>query len=97
VPEIIRWQSPVIHMRRTALEDAEIGAKRVKMGDKVVIWHISANRDEEAIESPNSFIIDRPREHMSFGLHPPLPRQPARNAIGHPVEEILKRDQRSKY
>ena len=50
ISEFIRWQTPVIHMRRTALADAEIGGKPIKAGDKVVIWYISGNRDEEVIE-----------------------------------------------
>ena len=45
VPEIIRWQSPVAHMARTALDDTEIGGKQIKQGDKVVMWYISGNRD----------------------------------------------------
>ena len=46
VPEIIRWQSPVVHMRRTALADAELGGKQIRKGDKVVMWYVSGNRDE---------------------------------------------------
>jgi len=96
VPEIIRWQTPVIHMRRTALEDAEIGGKKVKKGDKVVIWYISANRDEDAIENANSFIVDRPRprEHMSFGfgIHRCLGNRLAELQLRILWEEILKRD-----
>ncbi|MBN8901107.1 MAG: cytochrome P450, partial [Rhodospirillales bacterium] len=46
VPETIRYQTPVIHMRRTALADAELGGKQIRRGDKVVIWYISGNRDE---------------------------------------------------
>jgi len=70
VPEIIRWHTPVIHMRRTALEDAELGGKRIREGDKVAMWYISGNRDDEAIENANAFIIDRdqPRQHLSFGF-----------------------------
>jgi cytochrome P450 len=69
VSEIIRWQTPVIHMRRTASQDTELGGKQIKAGDKVVMWYISGNRDPEAIENPDSFIIDRkrPRQHLSFG------------------------------
>src|SRR6185437_5005761 len=52
VPEIIRWQSPVAHMRRTALADAEIGGKRIKKGEKVIMWYVSGNRDEDAIDRP---------------------------------------------
>jgi cytochrome P450 len=70
VPEIIRWQTPVMHMRRTALEDADLGGKRIRKGDKVAMWYISGNRDEEAIDRANEFIIDRarPRQHLSFGF-----------------------------
>jgi cytochrome P450 len=70
VPEIIRWQSPIVHMRRTAVADAELGGKQIKAGDKVVMWYISGNRDEDSIDRPNEFIIDRarPRHHLSFGF-----------------------------
>lgn len=70
VPEIIRWVTPVIHMRRTALADAELGGKHIKKGDKVVMWYVSGNRDPDAIEEPDRFIIDRkrPRQHLSFGF-----------------------------
>jgi cytochrome P450 len=70
VPEIIRWHTPVIHMRRTALEDAELGGKRIRKGDKVAMWYISGNRDDEVIDNANDFIIDRarPRQHLSFGF-----------------------------
>jgi cytochrome P450 len=70
VSEVIRYVTPVIHMRRTATEDAELGGKEIKKGDKVVMWYVSGNRDPEAIESPNDFIIDRPRprQHLSFGF-----------------------------
>ena len=70
VPEIIRWQTPLAYMRRTALEDVEIRGKKIKKGDKVVMWYVSGNRDEEVIDNPNSFIIDRerPRNHLSFGF-----------------------------
>jgi cytochrome P450 len=70
VPEVIRWQTPLAHMRRTALEDVELGGKQIKKGDKVVMWYVSGNRDEEVIEKPYDFIIDRarPRTHISFGF-----------------------------
>ena len=70
VPEIIRWQSPVAHMRRTALEDAVVGGKQIRKGDKVVMWYVSGNRDETAIDNPDAFIIDRerPRQHVGFGF-----------------------------
>ena len=96
VPEIVRWQTPVIHMRRTSTADAEIGGKPIKAGDKVVIWYISGNRDEDAIENPNQFIVDRrrPREHMSFGfgIHRCLGNRLAEMQLKILWEEVLKRD-----
>ena len=70
VPEIIRWQTPLAHMRRTALVDAELAGKPIRRGDKVIMWYLSGNRDELAIEQPDQFIIDRakPRQHLSFGF-----------------------------
>jgi cytochrome P450 len=70
VPEVIRWQTPLAHMRRTALEDFDLRDKKIKKGDKVVMWYVSGNRDEEAIERPYEFLIDRarPRTHLSFGF-----------------------------
>ena len=70
VSETIRWQTPLAHMRRTAVRDTELRGKKIRKGDKVVMWYVSANRDEEVIENPNEYIIDRarPRTHMSFGF-----------------------------
>ena len=70
VSEVVRWHTPVIHMRRTAIADFELRGKTIKAGDKVAMWYISANRDEEVIDRPNDFIVDRarPREHISFGF-----------------------------
>lgn len=69
VPEIIRWQTPLAHMARTAMEDTELGGKQIKKGDRVVMWYISGNRDENYIENADKFIIDRknPRAHTAFG------------------------------
>jgi cytochrome P450 len=69
VAETIRYQTPVIHMRRTAKADAALAGKRIREGDKVVMWYISGNRDETAIETPEEFVIDRakPRQHLSYG------------------------------
>jgi cytochrome P450 len=57
-------------MRRTTTQDTELGGKTIKAGEKVVMWYISGNRDPEAIEEPDRFIIDRarPRQHLSFGF-----------------------------
>lgn len=70
VSEIIRWQTPLAHMRRTALEDCELGGKRIRKGDRVAMWYVSGNRDEEIFEDPNAFRIDRKnaRQHMAFGF-----------------------------
>ncbi len=70
VPEIIRWQTPLAHMRRTALKDTTLGGKQIRKGDKVVMWYLSGNRDDEAIEQADRFIVDRarPRQHISFGF-----------------------------
>ena len=70
VPEIIRWQTPVMYQGRRAKEDHEIGGKVIRKGDKVAMWYVSGNRDERAIQDPDRFIIDRerPRQHLSFGF-----------------------------
>jgi cytochrome P450 len=70
VPEIIRWQTPLAHMRRTAVADTELGGKQIRKGDKVAMWYLSGNRDEDAIEQADRFIIDRarPRQHLAFGF-----------------------------
>jgi cytochrome P450 len=95
VSEIIRWQTPVAHMRRTALADFELGGKTIRQGDKVVMWYVSGNRDEEAIDNPNAFIIDRerPRQHLSFGfgIHRCVGNRLAEMQLRVVWEEILKR------
>jgi len=70
VSEIIRWQTPLSHMRRTAACDVEMGGETIKKGDKVVMWYASGNRDEDVIDKPNDFVIDRKRarHHLSFGF-----------------------------
>ena len=95
VPEIIRWQTPLAHMRRTALRDVELGGKTIKKGDKVVMWYVSGNRDERAISEPNRFIIDRerPRQHLSFGfgIHRCVGNRLAEMQLRTVWEEVLKR------
>jgi cytochrome P450 len=95
VPEIIRYITPVIHMRRTAMQDVELAGKMINKGDKVVMWYISGNRDEEAIERPDEFIIDRvrPRQHLSFGfgIHRCVGNRLAEMQLTILWEEILKR------
>ena len=95
VPEIIRWQTPLPHMRRTALADAELGGKQIRKGDKVVMWYLSGNRDEEAITNADQFIIDRarPRQHLSFGfgIHRCVGNRLAEMQLKILWEEILQR------
>jgi cytochrome P450 len=95
VPEIIRWQSPVAHMRRTALADADVGGKAVKKGDRVVMWYVSGNRDGEVIPDPDTFKIDRerPRTHVGFGfgIHRCLGNRLAEMQLRVMWEEILAR------
>ncbi|MFN2426815.1 MAG: cytochrome P450 [Candidatus Binatia bacterium] len=70
VSEIIRWQTPLAHMRRTALEDCEVGGKTIPKGARVAMWYVSGNRDERIFEDPHAFLIDRKnaRQHMAFGF-----------------------------
>ncbi len=95
VPEIVRWQSPVAHMARTAMEDTELGGKQIRKNDRVCMWYISGNRDEEKIEKANEFIIDRPnaRQHTAFGfgIHRCLGNRLAEMQLNIIWEEIMKR------
>ena len=70
VSEIVRWQTPLAYMRRTANEDVEMHGETIKRGDKVLMWYVSGNRDETEIAEADKLIIDRPdvRHHMSFGF-----------------------------
>jgi cytochrome P450 len=95
VPEIIRWQTPVAHMRRTAKADFQLGGKTIKAGDKVVMWYVSGNRDDTVIDNPEAFIIDRerPRHHVSFGfgIHRCVGMRLAEMQLRTVWEEILQR------
>jgi cytochrome P450 len=95
VSEIIRFQSPVAHMRRTALADIEFGGKQIRKGDKVIMWYVSGNRDDTVIENPNAFIIDRerPRQHLSFGfgIHRCVGNRLAEMQLRIVWEEVLER------
>jgi cytochrome P450 len=95
VSEIIRYQTPLAYMRRTALADAVIGGKQIKKGDKIAMWYISGNRDDEVIDSPNTFMIDRPRvrQHISFGfgIHRCVGNRLAELQLKILWEELLKR------
>jgi cytochrome P450 len=95
VSETIRWQTPLAYMRRTAVEDVEFRGKTIRAGEKVVMWYVSGNRDEEVIENPDAYIIDRerPRQHISFGfgIHRCVGNRLAELQLTIIWEEILKR------
>jgi cytochrome P450 len=95
VSEIIRWQTPLAYMRRTALVDTELSGKRIKAGDKVLMWYISGNRDDTAIDAPDEFRIDRPkaRQHLAFGfgIHRCMGNRLAEMQLRVVWEEIMKR------
>jgi cytochrome P450 len=95
VSETIRWQTPLAHMRRTATQDVEFRGKTIREGEKVIMWYVSGNRDEEVIDRPNEYIIDRerPRTHISFGfgIHRCVGNRLAELQLKIIWEEILKR------
>lgn len=95
VPEIIRWQTPVSYMRRTALRDVAFGGKTIREGDKVLMWYASGNRDEEVFERADDFVIDRrnARNHLSFGfgIHRCLGLRLAEMQLRLLWQEIMKR------
>ncbi|THD63680.1 cytochrome P450 [Phenylobacterium sp.] len=95
VSETIRWQTPLAYMRRSATRDVELRGKTIKAGDKVAMWYVSGNRDEEVIERPNDYIIDRERvrQHLSFGfgIHRCVGNRLAELQLKIIWEEILKR------
>ncbi|MEE2891726.1 MAG: cytochrome P450, partial [Pseudomonadota bacterium] len=95
VSEIIRWQTPLAHMRRTTLEDVAFGGKVIPKGDRVVMWYVSGNRDESHFEDADRLIIDRPnaRSHVSFGygIHRCMGNRLGEMQLRIVWEEILKR------
>jgi len=95
VEEMLRVGSPVLHFRRTATCDTEIGGKPIKENDKVVMWYVSGNRDEDVFDAPEEFRIDRsPNEHIAFGGRGPhycLGANLARSEIRHLFSEVLDR------
>jgi cytochrome P450 len=98
VSESIRYQSPVLHMRRTARNDVELAGRHIAKGDKVVMWYISGNRDEDKIERADQFIVDRakPRQHLAFGagIHRCVGDRLAEQQLRILWEEVLQRDMR---
>lgn len=95
VSEIIRYVTPLAHMRRTALADVEFRGHKIRKGDRVVMWYVSGNRDDEVIDNPNAFIIDRDRarHHVSFGfgIHRCIGNRVAEMQLRILWEEIMKR------
>lgn len=94
VEEMLRFAPPVFYMRRTILSDIEVRGQKIAAGDKVILWYVSANRDEAVFKDPNAFDVGRtPNEHLAFGfgthfcLGPSLARLEARIAF----EELLRR------
>ena len=95
VSEIVRWQSTVAHMCRTAMEDVEIGGHQIRKMDKLAIWYLSGNRDESHFADANRLVIDRPnvRQHLSFGygIHRCLGNRLAEMQLRILWEEIMAR------
>ena len=95
ISEIIRWQTPLAHMRRTALQDVTVGGKHIKKGDKVVMWYYSGNRDTAVFENPDAIDIQRKnvRQHIAFGfgIHRCLGLRLAELQLKVLWEEILQR------
>ena len=95
VSEIIRWVTPLAHMRRTATQDFEFRDQQIRKGDKIIMWYASGNRDERAIDQPNTFMIDRPRARLhssfGFGIHRCMGKHLAEMQLRLLWEEILKR------
>ena len=95
VSETIRWQTPLAYMRRTAVQDFELNGKSIKKGEKVLMWYVSGNRDEEVIPEPNRYNIERERarQHLSFGfgIHRCVGNRLAELQLKVIWEEILKR------
>jgi len=95
VSEVIRWQTPLAHMRRTTTVDVELNGQSIRAGEKVVMWYLSGNRDPRAIAQADAFRVDRSkaRQHLSFGygIHRCMGNRLAEMQLRVLWEEILKR------
>ncbi|MES2755335.1 MAG: cytochrome P450 [Pseudomonadota bacterium] len=95
VSEIIRWQTPLAHMRRTATADYELDGQTIRAGDKVVLWYLSANRDASVFDDGEAYRVDRDnaRRHLAFGhgIHRCVGARLAELQIGVLIEELAKR------
>ena len=92
VEEMLRWEPPIQHFRRTATKDVELGGKTIREGDKVIMWYAGCNRDPEVFEDPHTFNIDRsPNLQLSFGVgeHFCLGANLARLSLKLVFEELL--------
>jgi cytochrome P450 len=100
VSELLRWQTPLAHMRRTAMEDTEVDGHQIKKGDKLALWYISANRDESIFPDPDKIIVDREnaRRHLAFGygIHRCVGARVAELQLHTLLEEMAKRRLRVK-
>jgi cytochrome P450 len=99
--ETIRLQTPICHMRRTAVADAEIGGQKVKKGDKIVLWYNSGNRDETVFDNADVWDVTREnsRRHLSFGygIHRCLGARLAELQLQTLIEEMAKRNMEVKF
>jgi cytochrome P450 len=95
VSELIRWQTPLAHMRRTVKEDTVVDGVQMKKGDKIVLWYLSANRDESVFDDGEAIRIDRPnaRRHLAFGygIHRCVGARVAELQLTVLLEEMAKR------
>ena len=95
VSEIIRWQTPLAHMRRTATRDVDFKGRKIARGDRIVMWYVSGNRDEDVFSKPDRLIIDRDnaRRHVAFGfgIHRCMGNRVAELQLRVLWEEIMKR------
>ncbi len=95
VPEIIRWQTPLAYMRRTATQDVELNGQIIRKGDRVAMWYVSGNRDESEFKAADRLVIDRPnaRQHLAFGfgIHRCMGNRVAELQLRVLWEEIMKR------
>jgi cytochrome P450 len=98
VQEVIRWQTPLAHMRRTATADTVLEGQQIKAGDKLALWYLSANRDESVFPDADRIIVDRPnaRRHLAFGhgIHRCVGARLAELQIAILLEEMAKRRMR---
>jgi len=98
ISEVVRWQTPLAHMRRTAVADCEVGGRMIRKGDKVVMWYYSGNRDEGVFPDGDQFDIARPNARSTisfgFGIHRCLGMRLAELQLRILWQEILARWQR---